>query len=659
MTDPQDNTMLTFRQSATLLALAGAVILSGCYGTYYGSHEHDQGGPSIDYCPSRLPAAQSRLESMYTRIDGRRSAYMEASVKTRDGVDVDVEVSTDSGGNIVRHSASTGLSDIYVDCGSSGSKNTCFVDIYLDGNEVISMGPTTEGRVPLRCVVAGKRWIRIEHAGKIIYETDVVIDSDTEYEVDIVEVAPGDFQVDVRRRGRLADRIPNPPGTARADRGDHDHDRDHDHRRDDDDNWGNRDDDRHHDDRHRDDRERRADRDEGDDWSSRDDDRDRDDDDDQWSNRGSDDRDRRDDRERRANRDRDDDDQWNSRNLDASDVDRDRRRNPELGDSIDERRADRDRDDDDEWSSRDDDDRDRRADRDGDDDDQWNSRNPDASDVARDRRRKPDVGSGVDERRTNERDSDDDRRARRRVDPADKRRRAKGPNNPRVDDSDDDDNSRSSGDNPSLNVPDRRRVKSPGGVKVGDDSSSSAKKVDKRRKASKRRANAGGDDSSRRQVDRRVSPKVDRKTVNVPDNDNRSQDREVKGEVKAGRGLVVNDSGSSNKRRAKKVNPGSRMVTSKSPMSDSEFRELVERVRRESRQRLRHGLMRDAIRRGNYFRSQQVAILIDFLTKASLKIDAAEHFYPRVVNKSKFDQVLDKFDRAKDRREVEERLGLD
>ncbi|MGM0558319.1 MAG: DUF4476 domain-containing protein [Myxococcota bacterium] len=646
--------MFGLKKTALLFVLAGATFATGCYGTYYGttqSHDH-RSGPGADYCPARLPAAQNEIQTMYTRIDGRRSAYMQETVTSRDGAYYNVSVATDSRGDIQRHSVQTGLTDIIIDCRDNGRNANCFVDIYLDGDELTSMSPTTDGRVPFRCVPSGERRLVIEHVGDVVYDADVVFDSDTEYEIDIIEASPGDFRVNVHTRDRLADRMPPVPGErdrGRADLGDHEHDDHYD---------GNRDRDYDRDrDRYRDyDRDDRADR-----RADRRNDR---------ADRGRDNRNDRADRGRDNRNDRADrrGDNRNDRANPGRDNRNDRadRRGDNRNDRTDRRgdnrndRADRGRDNRDDRADRGGDNRDDRADRRGDNRNDRADRGGDNRNDRADRR-----GDNRNDRADRRGDNRNDRADRRGDNDARDDARANAGRNIRKRNRDakteDTEDKRSAG----RNIRKRNRDAK---TEDTEDKRSAGRNIRKRNRDAKTEdtedKRSAGRNIRKRNRDAKTEDTEDKRSagrnirkrnVDARSVDSSSPTADDKNTVRSRRPTSVGNSGSDKNRRAKRMPRGASSTNTASPMSSSEFDELLERVRRESRQRLQHGLMRDAIRR-NYFTSKQASRLVRELTKTSLKTNAAESFYPKVVDKQNYGLVLGQFGRS-DRQKVENAIG--
>jgi hypothetical protein len=144
-----------------------------------------------------------------------------------------------------------------------------------------------------------------------------------------------------------------------------------------------------------------------------------------------------------------------------------------------------------------------------------------------------------------------------------------------------------------------------------------------------------------------------RKRADRDDNRNRSVNA---GSVDA-RKPVKPSGGTMRGAEAGSVKTKGRVVGSNnSPMSSSKFQDLLERVRRESRQKLRHALIRDAARR-YYFTSKQASKLVAELVTTRYKTNAAEVLYGRVVDKQNYGIVLDEFDDQDDRRSVERTIG--
>lgn len=163
----------------------------------------------INYCPDRLPAAQARVEQLcqqaYNAPTVRRHTTV---VRDRWGKSVHVTVVTESQQPISRHQVQTGLTDLVLNCGNDGHTNDCFVKVWLDGQLLADISPTHRGLVPFRCLLAGRRHLRITSPGnRVVFDGFVLLQSDHQHTMEI------------RRRGGfrmyngvyLADRVPPIP----------------------------------------------------------------------------------------------------------------------------------------------------------------------------------------------------------------------------------------------------------------------------------------------------------------------------------------------------------------------------------------------------------------------------------------------------------------
>jgi hypothetical protein len=305
--------------SRQLGILALILMATGCMTAQAGSRPSASHSPARNFCPDRLPVAHERIRSMYSTQGPPAQQDVEASVVGPEGTEFSVGVSADFLGSPRDYTAGprhvhTGLADLVFNCGTGGFSNKeCFIDVFLDGREITSMGPTTKGQVPIQCLPAGRHELVIKSVASTIFEGTIYLASDVEHLAKVEELNNGEYRFEIYAKNPIPGRIPEyrpkyrhdrpgrgHPGHRHRDRDDWDRDRD---------DWDRDRRDWDGDRRGRDDWDRdRRDWDRGrDDWG-RDRGRDRDRDD-----RGRDDRGRGDDDHDHDRDDRDDDREWDDR----------------------------------------------------------------------------------------------------------------------------------------------------------------------------------------------------------------------------------------------------------------------------------------------------------------------------------------------------------
>ena len=176
----------------TLPLASMMILLSACAsGNYNGSGQQSfaEREPGQNYCPDRLPMAQDRITQLYERAYNQPAQRQHTTV-VRDawGNEFRSTVVTQSQQPIRMQDAQTGLSDLVLNCGASFSGRNCFVTMFLDGEEIADIGPTTEGRVAFQCLLAGRHNLRITSpGGGVVYDGVINLKSDHEHVVEIME----------------------------------------------------------------------------------------------------------------------------------------------------------------------------------------------------------------------------------------------------------------------------------------------------------------------------------------------------------------------------------------------------------------------------------------------------------------------------------------
>lgn len=152
---------------------------------------------AVDYCDELLPAAEAQMADTVQQ-QGADTERVTASVTGPFGETVEMEIEVESGHSFTDEqpeyeTMKTGLSDLVLNCGTDPlDDRTCAVEVYLD-SEMIGRGNfQTRGQLPMRCIPAGQRELRIvDIAGRAeIYRDVITIESDREYMAQVVEKSP-------------------------------------------------------------------------------------------------------------------------------------------------------------------------------------------------------------------------------------------------------------------------------------------------------------------------------------------------------------------------------------------------------------------------------------------------------------------------------------
>ena len=217
------NTMMTCRQQR-LLCTALALLFAGLATTGGlappSAAAQSRHSPERNFCGDRLPVAQERIRQMYSRAGGDdhhgQSESFSATVTAPTGESFSVSVESgvvgehhesDLGPDDVR----TGLADLVFNCGKKHfSEKECFVDVYLDGEKLTSMGPNTHGRVPLKCLPAGRHELRIDSVADTIFQGTINLSSDVEHLARIEQKGVDSYDFDIYARNSIPGRIPQP-----------------------------------------------------------------------------------------------------------------------------------------------------------------------------------------------------------------------------------------------------------------------------------------------------------------------------------------------------------------------------------------------------------------------------------------------------------------
>jgi hypothetical protein len=184
---------------------------------------------------------------MYSRAGGDdhhgQSESFSATVTAPTGESFSVSVESgvvgpDHGRELGPDDVRTGLADLVFNCGKKHfSEKECFVDVYLDGEKLTSMGPNTHGRVPLKCLPAGRHELRIDSVADTIFQGTINLSSDVEHLARIEKQGVDSYDFEIYARNSIPGRIPQPEYDAEDDDDHHDHHDGHEGRA------------RHHDDR--------------------------------------------------------------------------------------------------------------------------------------------------------------------------------------------------------------------------------------------------------------------------------------------------------------------------------------------------------------------------------------------------------------------------
>lgn len=182
------NPRCLFFPVVAVMALSSACV-SGAHYTQGQQSFAQQQEPGADYCAQRLPIAQERITQLYEQAYNQPAERRHTTV-VRDpwGNEFSTSVTTQSQRPVRMEDAQTGLSDLVLNCGSSFSGHECFVTIFLDGEELADIGPTTEGRVAFGCLLAGRHNLRITSpGGNVVYDGVLDLQSDHEHLIEIKE----------------------------------------------------------------------------------------------------------------------------------------------------------------------------------------------------------------------------------------------------------------------------------------------------------------------------------------------------------------------------------------------------------------------------------------------------------------------------------------
>lgn len=172
----------------SVVALSGACVAGPHYAQGQQAYTQQQ-DPGANYCPDRLPVAQERITQLYEQAYNQPAERRHTTV-VRDpwGNEFRTVVTTQSQRPLRMQDAQTGLSDLVLNCGSSFSGHECFVTVFLDGEELADIGPTTEGRVAFQCLLAGRHNLRVTSpGGNVVYDGVIDLQSDHEHMVEIKE----------------------------------------------------------------------------------------------------------------------------------------------------------------------------------------------------------------------------------------------------------------------------------------------------------------------------------------------------------------------------------------------------------------------------------------------------------------------------------------
>ena len=199
-----------------LCALGAAGCTTPGQTAYTGPSGAQQQSPSRDFCPDRLPVAQKRIRQAYASSQGSSSGGFTASVEGPEGESISVSVSSSAtgvsgGAELGPSDVQTGLADLVFNCGKEHfSEKECFIDVYLDGEKLTSIGPTASGRVPLKCLPAGEHMLRIDSVAQTLFQGTIELESDVEHLAHVTESETGDHSFEIYARNPIPGRIPQP-----------------------------------------------------------------------------------------------------------------------------------------------------------------------------------------------------------------------------------------------------------------------------------------------------------------------------------------------------------------------------------------------------------------------------------------------------------------
>ncbi len=220
----RSRTSLVFR-IAPLAALVGLAAAAPA------DAQQSRHSDSKNFCPDRLPVAQERIKDAYRSgrdDDASARSGVDATVRGPDGTEMSVSIESRVVGSsepsdLGPDDVETGLADLVFNCGKQHhSDKECHVDVYLDGEEITSMGPTTHGRVALKCLPAGRHELRIDSVADTIYKGTIELDSDVEHMARIEETGFDSYDFEIYAENPIPDRIPQPSAVASEDDDDRD-----------------------------------------------------------------------------------------------------------------------------------------------------------------------------------------------------------------------------------------------------------------------------------------------------------------------------------------------------------------------------------------------------------------------------------------------------
>ncbi len=203
------------------LAASASLFAVGCAApSAYGPRANASAqSPSPNYCPDRLPVAQKRIQKMYRQAENESASdeSVGATVQGPGGEQMSVSIETSgfddtsSSRELGPEDVETGLSDLVFNCGKRHmSDKLCHITVYLDGERITSIGPGTGGRVPLKCLPAGRHELRIDSVASTIYKDTIELDSDVEHLARIQKTEFDEYEFEIYARNPLPDRIPQP-----------------------------------------------------------------------------------------------------------------------------------------------------------------------------------------------------------------------------------------------------------------------------------------------------------------------------------------------------------------------------------------------------------------------------------------------------------------
>lgn len=202
--------------AASILLFAAGCAAPSAYGPRASAAAQS---PSQNYCPDRLPVAQKRIKKMYRQAETESASdeSVGATVQGPGGQQMSVSIQTSgfdetsSSRELGPEDVETGLSDLVFNCGKRHmSDKLCHITVYLDGERITSIGPAASGRVPLKCLPAGRHELRIDSVASTIYKGTIDLDSDVEHLARITKTEFDEYDFEIYARNPLPDRIPQP-----------------------------------------------------------------------------------------------------------------------------------------------------------------------------------------------------------------------------------------------------------------------------------------------------------------------------------------------------------------------------------------------------------------------------------------------------------------